>query len=238
MTVHVQLLVAYENVPTFDPINTAKYCSQYSPQDNAWPLALTLAGHGYAGQHSKGKTFRSEVMASINTVKSTIFRDVTPCSPTDVPQEYRSNSTGLYGVTPRLLLTVACLTYSSTLNMEAVCSAETSVKLYHTTRDQIFIATSEKPSNPQHNKHTYCEREQRGQRETVFNQSPRSWQNQKLQWCFHGNGKKMRWETKEGGGQGSPSRTPVSVGHEQIKALGNSIYLLLVWGRYQLHMNM
>jgi hypothetical protein len=46
-------------------------------------------------------------------------------------------STTLHGAISRLILLVPCVSYSSILKMEAVCSFETPVNLYHTTRRHI-----------------------------------------------------------------------------------------------------
>jgi hypothetical protein len=71
---------------------------------------ITLARHGYADQYSKNKISRSEVRASKNTMETTIFRDVTPCSPVRVST--------IGQILPDYTAShPASLTYSSTLNM-------------------------------------------------------------------------------------------------------------------------
>jgi hypothetical protein len=66
-------------------------------------------------------------------MKSSIFWDITPCSPLNVNRHF--------GGTYRLLTTsftlVTCLAYSSTLKMEATCSSETSVDIRLTTWREI-----------------------------------------------------------------------------------------------------
>jgi hypothetical protein len=66
-------------------------------------------------------------------MKNFIFWDITPCSPLRVNR--------LFGGTCHLIDTcfalVSCLAYSSTLNMEAICSSETSLDFQWTT--QLYI---------------------------------------------------------------------------------------------------
>jgi hypothetical protein len=63
-----------------------------------------------------------EVVTAV-VIKSTIFWDITPCSPLKVNR--------------RAFTLVSCSAYSSILTMEAICSSETSVDFQRTTRRYI-----------------------------------------------------------------------------------------------------
>jgi hypothetical protein len=74
----------------------------------------------------------SEVLTAV-VMKSTIFWDITPCSPLTV----RRNMSPTSACHPAFTL-VSCSAYSSILKMEATCSFETSVDFQQTTRRYIL----------------------------------------------------------------------------------------------------
>jgi hypothetical protein len=70
-------------------------------------------------------------------LKSTMFRDITPCSPLKVNRHF--GGTYYYAepcLSPAFGL-VSCSAYSSTLKMEAICTSDTSVDFQRTTRHCI-----------------------------------------------------------------------------------------------------
>jgi hypothetical protein len=99
-----------------------------------WQRQLTFGFHINWGQFFVGFEVFTAVIA-----KSYIFWDVTLYSTVKVSRRFR----GTYCLhlqqssTCCLLLLVSCLTYSSTLKMEAVHCSETSVDFHRTTRRHI-----------------------------------------------------------------------------------------------------
>jgi hypothetical protein len=76
-------------------------------------------------------------------MKSTIFSDITSCSPLSVNRRfggtYRLHFWGRWNKLsfPPAFTLVSCWPYFSTMNMEAICSSETSVYTQRTTRRYI-----------------------------------------------------------------------------------------------------
>jgi hypothetical protein len=68
-------------------------------------------------------------------MKSSIFWDITPCSPLKVNRRFGGTELCL----PPTFTLVSCSVYSSTLMMEAMCSSETSVDIQRTTRNYVPV---------------------------------------------------------------------------------------------------
>jgi hypothetical protein len=89
---------------------------------------------------------------------STIFWDITPCSPLKVnprSEEHRLHLQGRKISLPPAFTLVSCSAYSSTLKIEAICFSETSVDFQRTTRQYIpkemlvlFIITAVRTTSP------------------------------------------------------------------------------------------
>jgi hypothetical protein len=67
-------------------------------------------------------------------MKSSIFCNITPCNPLLVDWRFGGTSADLLAT---CFMLVSFLAYSSTVNMEATCSSETSVEFQRTTRRYI-----------------------------------------------------------------------------------------------------
>jgi hypothetical protein len=70
-----------------------------------------------------------EFMTAVD-MKSSVFSDITPCSPAKVQPMFRGN------ISP-LLLPASCWFLAFTPNMEATCSSETTVDFHRTIRGYI-----------------------------------------------------------------------------------------------------
>jgi hypothetical protein len=90
---------------------------------------------------------------------SSVFGDVTPCSPARINQRlggpyrlYLQETSKKQARIAACFLLVSCLAYSSTLKMEAICSSEMLIGFYRTTwyytqEDRIFIVTAVRTPN-------------------------------------------------------------------------------------------
>jgi hypothetical protein len=72
-----------------------------------------------------------EVLTAV-VMKSTIFWDITPCSPLSVSRRFGGTL-----CFPAVFTRVSCPAYFSNLKMGAICSSETSVDIQRTTRRYI-----------------------------------------------------------------------------------------------------
>jgi hypothetical protein len=73
-----------------------------------------------------------EVLTAV-VMKSCIFWDVTPCS----PSEARIKQRALVALLTDCFMLLSCLAYSGTMNMEATCSSKTSVDFHQITQGYI-----------------------------------------------------------------------------------------------------
>jgi hypothetical protein len=119
---------------------TVKYCSHIAGQDYKFFQILTTYG---VDQCIVG----FEVLTAV-VIKSTIFWDITPCSPLGVNRRFggtsrlhlqhrRTSRARARFCFPPAFAMVSCSAYSSTLKMEAIISSETLVDTQRTTRRYI-----------------------------------------------------------------------------------------------------